>query len=249
MTDLLTFLLVVATLGLVGVTAWSTRKLVTEGRDTRREERAERRRALIRAAVAEGVEYARAWFAVQPRRLTLGEKQRRVPLPGFKALAELIDNMDLPADVVAYLLWARGHTLDLRERYGSCIAGAEGAPAVNECRGIWDSTLDLVQSIALLVRAHAAADPELAPAVGGFAMGHWLVAQPGPPGGRELEHTQRMAMEGAPAWPSGIAYAGWSPASRDREGAETGERQRASLDALVAGRSAAFTGAESRSEA
>ncbi len=229
-TNILTLLLALGTFALVAVTGLSTRKLVMEGREARREERAEKRRALVRAAVAEGVENARAWMAVQPRRLTLGEKQRQVPKPVFRALTDLIDAMDLPTDVVAYLLWARGFSPDLRDRYASCIAGAEGADAVNDCRGIWDATLDLLQSVALLVRAHAAADPELAPAVSGFASGHWLVAQPGTPQMRVLEQTQRMAMDGAPAWPNGTAYAACSPASRDQEGERTGERQRQQLE-------------------
>src|SRR5207244_2437863 len=101
-------LLALGTFALVAVTGWSTRRLVKEGRSTRNEEKVEKRRALIRAAVAEGVENSRAWMAIQPRRLTLGEAQRQVPHPQFSSLTSLIDNMDLPGDVVAYLIWARG---------------------------------------------------------------------------------------------------------------------------------------------
>ncbi len=165
-------------------------------------------------------------MAVQPRRLTLGEKQWLVPRPEFRSLTALIDSMDLPAEVVAYLLWARGYSPDLRDRYAACIAAnGEGAHAVDNCRGLWDAALDLLQSTALLLKAHAASEADLAPVVAGFAPGHWLVAQPGPPRMRELEHLQRMAMDGAPVWPTGDAYAGCSPEARDREGERTARRQ------------------------
>lgn len=229
-----TLLLAGATLALVLVTGWSTRKLVHEGREGRREDRAERRRALVRAAVAEGVDNARAWWAVEPRRLTLGEKQRTIPAFQFEALGTLVDNMDLPPDVVAYLLWARGYVADLRDRYASCVAGKEGAQPVNECRDLWASTLDLAQTIPVLIRAHGLGEPELAPAMFGFSFERWLVAQERPPQTREHEHIQRMAMDGAPPWPTGERYALFSPAARDAEGARTGDRSRDQLASMMA---------------
>lgn len=229
-----TLLLAGATFALVLVTGWSTRKLVHEGREGRREHRAERRRALVRAAVAEGVDNARAWWAVEPRRLTLGEKQRTVPAFEFGALGALVDNMDLPPDVVAYLLWARGYVADLRDRYASCLAGKEGAQPVNECRDLWASTLDLLQTIPVLIRAHAIGEPELAKSMVGFNFERWLVAQERPPQTRELEHAQRMATDGAPPWPTGDRYASSSPAARDAEGARTGDRSRNELASMMA---------------
>lgn len=232
--NIATLTLAGATFALVLVTGWSTRKLVQEGRAGRREDRAERRRGLVRAAVAEGVDNARAWWAVEPRRLTLGEKQRTVPAFQFEALGALVDNMDLPPDVVAYLLWARGYAGDLRDRYASCVAGKEGAEPVNECRDLWASTLDLVQTIPVLIRAHGMGEPELAPAMFGFNFERWLVAQERPPQTRELEHVQRMAMDGAPPWPIGELYASSSPAARDAEGARTGDRSREQLASMIA---------------
>ena len=227
--NIATLTLAGATFALVLVTGWSTRKLVHEGREGRREDRAEKRRTLVRAAVAEGVDNARAWWAVEPRRLTLGEKQRIVPEFQFKAFGALVDNLDLPPDVVAYLLCARGYVGDLRDRYASCVADKEGAQPVNECRDLWASTLDLLQTIPVLIRAHGMGEPELAPAMSGFNLERWLVAQERPPQTRELEHIQRMAMDGAPPWPIGEFYASSSPAARYAEGARTGDRSREQL--------------------
>ena len=231
-----TVVYVIATWKLVSTTRESTERLVDEGRAGRREERSERRRSFVRAAIAEAVENCRAWMAVQPRRLSLGEEQRHIPHPEFASLTALVENMDLPSEVVAYLIWARGYARDLRDRYAACVAeNAEGAQAVNECRGQWDTSLDLLQSVALLVRAHATTDPDLIPVTGGFASGHWLAAQPTPPRTRELEHVQRTAMDGAPNWPSGDAYAGWSPSARDQESSRNAQRQEEWLhDALDA---------------
>ncbi len=229
---LATLAMAIATLWL----GWQARRQVVEFREGRAEELAELRRNAMRAAIAEAVENCRRCLSYEPKTQTADSRQV-VPQPlDFAALAGLLGSTDLPPDLVAYLIWARGHAQALATRYGRLVDETWGgvlnsSSAFNQIRGIWDQQLDVLQSVACLLRAHAGSDASLAPAATGFEFRQWLAAREGPPHARV--ETYQMVLRphyGAPEFPSSrSAYAACAPEARDLEGAEIGEATRAAI--------------------
>ncbi|MHB8460265.1 MAG: hypothetical protein ACYDAK_08550 [Candidatus Limnocylindrales bacterium] len=229
-TAIATFALAVVTVWL----GWQAKTQVEETRIARAQDLAERRRAAIRGAIAEAVENCRRWLSHEPR--TTSDPRRIVPTAlDSAALTALLGSLDLPSDLVAYFVWARGHAQNLAARYAN-LAGTVSEkvtindPDFSQLQGTWQQQLDILQSIACLLRAHATTDPALAVAATGYQFRYWLTAREAPPNARAQEYPMLRAHSGAPEFPSSSpAYASCSPEARDTEGAAIGAATQAAL--------------------
>ena len=123
----------VATFALAVVTVWlgwQAKTQVEETRMARVEDLAEQRRTTLRGAIAEAIENCRRWLSHEPR--TTSDPRLIVPKPlNFAALTALLASLDLPSDLVAYFVWARGHAQNLAARYGD-LAGTAPPKTPNE---------------------------------------------------------------------------------------------------------------------
>ena len=239
MGDFWSAVIALATLALAVATfwlGWQARRQVAAFREGRAEDLAEHRRSATRAAIAEAVENCRRCLSYEPKTQTADSRQVVAKPLDFAALTGLLGSMDLPPDLVAYLIWARGHAQALATQYGRVVdetwAGVmNDAPAFSQIRAIWDQQLDILQSVACLLRAHAGSDATLEPASTGFEFRQWLAAREGPPNARL--QTYQMILRphyGAPGFPSSRpAYAVCAPEAKDVEGAAAGEATRAAI--------------------
>jgi hypothetical protein len=239
MGDIWSAVIALSTLALAVATfwlGWQARRQVVAFREGRVADLAEQRRSAMRAAIAEAVENCRRCLSHEPRTETADSRQVIGIPPDFAALTALLGSMDLPPDLVAYLIWARGHAQALSGRYGRLVDETWGgvrnsATAFNQLRGVWNEQLDILQSIACLLRAHAGGDPTLEPSSTGFEFRQWLTAREGPPNARLQTYAMILRPHyGAPEFPSSKSeYAVCAPEARDAEGASVGEATRAAM--------------------
>lgn len=239
MGDFWSAVIALATLALAVATfwlGWQARRQVAAFREGRAEDLAEQRRSAMRAAIAEAVENCRRCLSHEPKTQTADERQIIAKPLDFAALTGLLGSMDLPSDLVAYLIWARGHAQELATDYGRLVDETWGgvtnnAPAFNQIRGIWEQQLDILQSVACLLRAHTGGEAILEPASTGFEFRQWLAAREGPPNARGQTYDMILRPRyGAPAFPSSKpAYAVCTPGAKDEEGAAAGLATRAAI--------------------
>ena len=211
------------------VVAWETRAVRREAADS------QVRRAL-RAAMAEQLENCRRWLAINP---SMGQPSLRrlyTAEPRMTALQGLLEAVDTPADLAAYLVWLRGMIADawrvLEETLPLIVpldgSPPERAPENTNIRNDHAVMVDRLQVTAALIAAEAARRG-FAETAGLNDVSPWTIVQEGPNGAREVTDATDHAYHGAPPFPSDPAYADARPAARDRAGYATGERQRAEL--------------------
>lgn len=214
----------------------ATRNLAAEATTARTEASARRQQDLSRAAIVEATENCRRWLRHEPS-INRDIATMRSTALEFGALARLLRSLDLPADVGAYLLWLRGYLTDLQARYDATIiaAGDDRHKATLDARGMWQVELDMLQTLACLIRAHAKATPELAPTAEVITAPAWLRFRPAPENSRMFERIGQEAHSMAPPFPAGDAYATCTIEARDKAGAEMLARQKAWMSSAPTG--------------
>jgi hypothetical protein len=196
-----TFLLAIATVA-----------LALEAYRARVDRRQEHERFLVRSALFEKVDNERAWSRIEPSSGGSAMTSRN-PRPSFDNLSALLNEMPLPSDLAAYLIYSRARILALVEQHHDALSSVPTADPY----GKWWSVLDEIQTVTCLVRAHASTVRYLRGVPDG-APSAWATVQPGVPGERAFNAEARRRTGEAPPWPAGHAYAVCSPAARDRLG-------------------------------
>ena len=218
----------------------ATDRMTEEETKTRVEARTRRDQDMLRAALIEAAENCRQWLAHEPATNREVALMRSRPLR-FVSLSWLLASLDLPSDVATYLLWLKHHLSDNQQRYDAQIeaAGEDRQQASLAARGLWEVELDLLQTSACILRAHALANPTLAAVADTVTAPAWLASRPAPENQRVYEQVSQQAYFGAPAFPQGDAYLACTAASRDRAGQTMLAAQReylANLEASTARR-------------
>ncbi len=218
-----------STLALALATGWMAREIRQERIETAKE----RVRGALRAALMEQLENARRWHTAKPDRKGDDPNEYKFPAPAFDQLSALARDVDLPADVAAYLIWL---VADVHRAWAAYMAMLDqvqgtyhGVVEKNEARRIWGLGLDHLQVITGLVagelrrRGHAA-DAEVTGRV------LWMLPETWP-GGRATTMVAQVTYMSAPKFPADPTFTQDSPAGRDQRAAEISAASRARLQA------------------
>jgi hypothetical protein len=154
-----TFVLACATAVLAVATVW----LALEQRQGRIEAGDARARVALRAALGEQLENARRWHSSDPSRGAEVLQALRSAGPEFEATTRLLSEVDLPAELAAYLLWLVGDTRRAWDTFRALlnrIAPADGSvptvhPSNSTAQDDWGLILERLQVAACLVAAEA----------------------------------------------------------------------------------------------
>jgi hypothetical protein len=219
----------IATLALGGATVW----LGWQTRQARVEAHSTDERRILRAALAEQLNNCRMWVTHDPARGQPSFEWLRGAAPRLHSLQAMIQELELQADLVPYLVWLIGTLDELWTQIDRTLnwpVGPDGILTVNEERlpDEWRVMVERLQVAAALVAGEArrrgfddlAAPHELSP---------WVIPRAWEERGRELMSTNDIPFRGAPPFPADPAFARAAPAARDEAGAETAERQQAFL--------------------
>lgn len=219
-----------ATLGLAVATVW----LAIEARKARTNATIADRRRLLRSAVAEQLDNLRQWQGANPAHGDPALERLRRSEPKLDAAEQLVDQMDLPADLAVFLVWQLGRIREEWMWWTTVIAvgpSSDDSPAAHSSNsgvGAWARMIDRLQVLAVLMAAEASAR--------GFQeirqmhdAAPWIVVLEGPDRERELRWATDRAHLGAPPFPANQRFAFAAPEARDRAGQATGARQRAAL--------------------
>ena len=223
---------------MTGALAAATFWLAWEARKARREARRDDERRILRAALAEQLDNCRAWAASDPARGEPAFRNLQGATPRLVSVAAVIDHLDLPPDVVAYLIWLTStigdhwgrieQQVDLLARLHGGSVDQERASRLTDD---WRAMLERLQVLAALTAAEArrrglddvARPHDVVP---------WTVVPMRPERSRELTAIDEQG-RGAPRFPSDPAFANVRPEARDLAGAATGARQEAALHDAV----------------
>ena len=209
--------------GLAIATFW----LAWEGRAARRQAREEESRHVLRAALAEQLDNCRAWASGDPARGQSSIKRLRDAEPRAMAVAAMINRLDLPPDLLGYLIWLTsaigegwGRIDTLLERVWS-----DGIDSIRETqlRDEWRVMVERLQVLAALTAGEARRR-----GLGDIAETHdavpWTIVSERPERWRESMTLDDNAL-GRPSFPVDPSFESASPTARDRAGAVAGERQ------------------------
>jgi hypothetical protein len=221
------------------VTFW----LGWQTRSARLEARKDAERAILRSALAEALANCRAWHGRDPAR---GEPAWRSLLdaePRLFAVSGVIDQLDLPADVVGYLIWL---TSTIEEQWGrtrflvdrlllsidpyraAALGHAVGdSAAQSQLTDDWRAMLERLQVLAAVLAAEARRRG-LADVAAPHDAVPWTVVPQRPPQWRELIAIGGLG-RGDPPFPSDVAFRPASALERDKAGNITGARQMGAL--------------------
>lgn len=217
-----------------GALAVATFWLALESHKARAEAKTEAVRGILRAALAEQLDNCRAWFTRDPSRgdASLGALRRAEP--NLKSTVVLLESVDLPADLVAYLVWHLGRIREDWDQFANRLdkimphRSQSGAGVDNDSRDTWTLLVDRLQVLAALL-AGEARRRGLAEVAAPYDAAPWVTVLERPDRERELRWVTDRAIRGGPAWPADPAFAVAEPSARDRAGAATGARQRDDL--------------------
>jgi hypothetical protein len=217
-----TLALVVFTWRLVAATqalSRATDRMAQEERESRTEARTRRDQDLLRAALIEAAENCRQWLSHEPTTNRDVGLMRSRPLR-FGAVARVLRSLDLPPDVTTYLLWLQHHLGEQQQRYDAQIeaSGDDRYKASIAARGLWEVQLDLLQTLACILRAHARSMPALAAVADTVTAPAWLASRPAPENQRVFEQISQQTYFGAPPFPNGEPCQACTPEARDRAG-------------------------------
>ena len=233
-----TLLLACATVVLAGATVW----LAFDQRRGRIEARHALVRVALRAALGEQLENARRWHPRDPSRGDEALQALRSAAPDFEATTRLLSEVDLPAELAAYLLWVIGDTRrawDALRALLDSVAPTDGSaptshPTNSSVRNDWEVILERLQVAACLLAAEASRRGFGVDA-GIVAHVRWELPQVWPERMRALTQVSESTYLEAPPFPSDPAYARCSFAARDAKANELQAAAQASLLRLVEG--------------
>lgn len=225
------------TMALALATFW----LAFEARKARTE--AERREhvRLLRAALAEQLDNLRAWVTSDPAQGEPAFRGIQGAEPRLAALGALIDRLDMPSELTAYLIWLLSSIgdqfgridkalEDLPTRWGSnppaLVFDDDTGPYLADQ---WPVMVELLQVAAALVAAEARRR-KIVDVAELHKVVQWTIVPERQERWRELMAISGIP-RGEPPFPSNPAYAEVQPEARDRAGLATGARQRKSLGA------------------
>jgi hypothetical protein len=204
MLDTPEWVLALFTVVLAGATVW----LARESRKDRIEQRNERERRLLRAALLEQIDNCRQWTQGHPGDLQVAQMR---PDPSVARLTELLEGLSLPPDLAVFLTWARGDLAAHYRAHKSAVASSLHGANVGIAAPRF-SMVDLLQEVTCLIRAHARSMGHRVVA-DGLASTQWEV--PEGPNDRPRNYELQVKAGHRPPWPSGDAYGVCSPAQRD----------------------------------
>ncbi len=216
-----------ATLALAVATGWMAREI----RKERIESSRGKVRGALRAALMEQLEDTRRWHSAKPDRRGDDPDEYRFAEPVTDQLTALARDVDLPADVAAYLMWLVADVRRIWAMYTAMLDQVKGTyhgvVEKNEARRLWGLGLDHLQVVTGLIagelrRRDHDADAAIIGSVVWMAPETW-------PGGRATTMVAQTTYMGAPRFPSDPAFAVDSPASRDQRAAESSLASRARL--------------------
>jgi len=233
-----TLVLAFATVVLACATVW----LAVEQRRARIEAGHARVRTALRAALGEQLENARRWHARDPSRGNDALQSLRSAGPTFEATARLLSEVDLPAELAAYLLWLIGDTRRAWDTFRALldrIAPADGSvptihPSNSNAGNDWRLILERLQVAACLVAAEAS---RRGYGVDGAIVDHvrWELPQVWPERMRVLTQVSESTYFEAPPFPSDPAYATCSAGARDLKASDLRAAAQSSLHTFIDG--------------
>lgn len=233
-----TLVLALATVGLAVATVW----LAFEQRRGRIDARDMRVRTALRAALGEQLENARRWHRRDPSRGEEALQALRSIGPAFEATTRLLSEIDLPAELAAYLLWLIGDTRRAWDSFRALldrIAPADASvptvhPSNSSARNDWELILERLQVAVCLVAAEAS---RRGYGVDGEIADHapWALPKVWPERMRILTQVSESTYFEAPPFPLDPAYARCSVGARDAKANELQAAAQASLLSLQDG--------------
>ena len=139
-------------------------------------------------------------------------------VPPMVALSHVLEQVQMPNDLVAYLVWLRDRAARVQRLYRLAMRRNDE----QRVRDLREAEIDHLQTIVCLLEAHARATPDLEPAAAAAGLLEWREARMWPEGQRQGQQRELEARGQAPPFPTGPAYAPCSPTSRDAEGTAAG---------------------------
>ena len=216
-----------ATLALAVATGWMAREI----RKERIEAHTEKIRGALRAALMEQLESTRRWHSIKPDRRGDDPDEYRIAEPIMDQLSALARDVDLPADLAAYLMWLVADVRRIWAEYTATLDQVKGTyhgtVDKNEVRRSWGLGLDHLQVVTGLIagelrrRGHEA-DASVTASV------LWMLPETWP-GGRASTMVSQVTYMGAPRFPADAAFTTESPAGRDQRAAGIAAASRARL--------------------
>jgi len=219
---------------MTGLLAAATFWLAWEARKARREASREDERRILRAALSEQLDNCRAWTSRDPARGEPAIRNLRGAEPRLAAVTVLLDRLDLPPDLVAYLIWLTSTIGDHWGRIEKLLdelariwgAGRDGARE-SRLMDDWRVMVEHLQVLAALTVAEARRR-DLVEVAKPNDVVPWTVVSQRPERWRELLALDGFG-RGDPPFPTDPAFVSVAPSARDRAGASTGARQEAVL--------------------
>jgi hypothetical protein len=215
----------IATFALGLATVW----LALETRQARLETRNADDRRILRTALTEHLNNLRMWVAHDPARGEPSIEWLRGATPRLDALQSMTHQLDLPADLVPYLVWLMGTIDELWTQIDLTLnwpVGPNGTLTVNWERlpNEWRVMVERLQVAAALIAGEARRrgfDDIAAP----YDLSPWVIPLTWEEHGREMMSANDSALRGAPPFPADAAFAGSAPGARDQAGVQTGAHQ------------------------
>jgi hypothetical protein len=225
-TDVFLAATAIGTLGLAGATvalAWQQRRARIDAREVRI-------RTALRAALAEQLENMRRLQGRDPSRGRPALLALRATQVRFDRLLRLLDRVDLPGELAAYLIWlagdTRGRSAVFRELLDKVTPPADGSADVHAgnttVREDWEMLLERIQVAGCLVagemdRRGFATDAVTIDRVA------WSLPKVWPPTFRRNTRISETTYFGAPPFPSGPAYSRCDVPARDAQAAQVNQ--------------------------
>ncbi len=190
----------------------------------------------FRAALFELTEACRFWVSRDPVRGAPSAARLRGWAAPFERTRQLVSDVDLPAEFVAYLAWIIGEIEEENGRFQALLdqvgANAVATPTpqleATRWRDDWWVVIDRLQTLACLVRAEAERCG-LAAVAASYQGNPYLAPLAGASDERVLLEANDVALRAAPRFPSDPAYTGCAAPARDRAGAERSAASQAEL--------------------
>jgi hypothetical protein len=195
----------------------------------------------VRAALVEQLDNCRAWSSADPARGEPSVRNLHGAEPRLAAIGTMVDHVDLPPDLAAYLIWLTSTVGDqwgrievlLEQLADSWTRGPDPARE-GQLMDDWRAMVERLQVTAALPAA-AARRRGRADVAKLHDIVAWTVVPRRPDRWRELLAISDR-MRGIPPFPADPAFVSVTPEARDLVGAATGARQERELsDAMHAG--------------